>query len=172
MGSPWLAIDNNFPTFTGSEGLKEQIRLIHDFLPTLIECLKYQLSNLGTNNWNATEMQNFQSDTTKELEDAMDTTDAELAQLILDLEKLNDRVGSIAERLADTETDLSYLEQWKQQLTEQIETMESELDDLSAEQDSVGQLLREDENGITLGKKGVTLSLVGTVYINGVLIES
>lgn len=172
MSSPWLSIDNNFPTFTGAEGLKEQVRLIHDFLPILIECLKYQLSNLGTSNWNKTEMETFQSETTQELEDAMDSTDAELAQLIKNLEDLDERVVSIAGRLTDTETDISLLERWKEQITQQVDAMEENVNDLLAEQDSLDQILTEDENGISFGKQGTALNLVGTVYINGVLVET
>ena len=171
MGSNWLSVDNNFPTFTGTESLKEQVRQIHDFMPVLIESLKYQLNNLDSSNWNTKAMQTFQSDTTKEVEDALDNTDMELANLIHDLEELDRRLVSLAGRVTDNEIDISYIQKWKSEVTEQVDTLETALGLMQADADRLEQVIKVDEDGnLTLGAEGKILQLLGTVYLNGSLL--
>lgn len=172
MGSNWLVIDNNFPTFTGQESLKEQVRLLHDFLPIMIESLKYQLNNLDSSNWNAKAMQTFQKDTTKELEDAVDTTDAELAQVIRSLEKLETQLGSLLERQADIETDVALLEKWKTEIQTQADRTEETVEMLETAVDGLERCITPEEDGATIGGEGQVIRLVGTVYLNGTLLQT
>lgn len=169
MGSNWLSIDNNFPTFTGQESLREQVRLLHDFIPILIEGLKYQLNNLDGTNWNAKAKERFQKETTEELEDAMDTTDAEVARLIRSLEGLTQDMDQILRQIASLGEDVGWLEERTEDLAERTEDLEERQDSMSADLDELQQLVRVLEDGsIQIGTEGVALRLTGTVYINDV----
>ena len=172
MGSNWSLVDNNFPTFTGQENLKEQVKLLHDFLPIMIESLKYQLNNLDASNWNATAMQTFQEDTTRELETAMDTTDTELARLIYSMEELQRLVDSMTARMGDLESDTALLEKWKSEAAEQIGRLQDTVDEIAADVDALGQVVAPDAEGATIGAEGMTIRLVGRVYLNGVLLQA
>lgn len=171
MGSNWLSIDNNFPTFTGDESLKDQVRLLHDFLPVLIEGLKYQLNNLDSSNWNTKAMKTFQKDTTQELEEAMDTTDAELARLILELGDIGGKIDGITGRITGAESDISWLEAWRPVIQRQTDDLEKRVEGLSADQDALERSVSIQEDGVTIGGDGQVIRLVGTVYLNGTLLQ-
>lgn len=171
MGSNWKSIDNNFPTFLGGENLKEQVRLLHDFLPILIESLKYQLSNLDETNWNAKAKEDFQTDTTAELDEAMDVTDRELANLIRELEEVQAALEAVAARQAELDADVGWLERRQEELQEQADRTEAAAEEAAAELDGIGQILTRNEDGsCTLGREGMTVHLKGTVYLNGQLL--
>lgn len=57
MPSNWMAIDQNFPTFTGEESPQQQIQALHNYLFQLREGLQYSLRNLTTENFNAVALQ-------------------------------------------------------------------------------------------------------------------
>jgi len=171
MGSNWQSIDNNFPTFLGNENLKDQVKLLHDFLPILIESLKYQLNNLDASNWNTKAKETFQSETTKELEDAMDNTDTELAQVIRELEGVSERLSRLMAEMSGVELDIALLERQQQETRHQMNELQLEADECAAELDLIGQILIPNEDGsYTLGGDGKILRLAGTVYLNGTLL--
>lgn len=167
MGSNWQSIDNQFPTFTGHESLKDQVRLIHDFLPVMIEGLKYQLNNLDANNWNTKARADFQKDTTADLEQAVDVTDKAVLELIAQTEALLARAEDLERRLAAAETDIAYLDLAQEGLAQQMGTLEGLVDAVCAELDAIGEVLVPDDTGVTLGAEGLTVKLVGTVTVNG-----
>lgn len=168
MGSNWQSIDNNFPTFLGGEKLTDQVRLLHDFLPVLIEALKYQLNNLDASNWNATAMKSFQEDTTKELEDAVDDTGSEMARLIRELENLNERVARLNALIQDVQLDMGLLERQAENTENRLDTVEQMAETAVSELDTISLVLVKNEDGsYTMGTEGGTLHLVGTVTVNG-----
>lgn len=168
MGSNWQSIDNNFPTFLGDESLKDQVRLLHDFLPILIESLKYQLNNLDASNWNATAKRQFQSDTTKELENAMDTTDAEVAELIRTAEALQNQMAKVLRRLNELEMDVGWQERTLEEIREDQNVIRQMAENSAGMLDGLSEFLTVNEDGsLTVGGEGKTVHLAGTVYLNG-----
>lgn len=168
MASNWLSIDNNMPTITGKETTWQLIMQLHNFIPILVESLKYQLSNLEASNWNQKAMKNFQKDTTKEVEDAVDSTDKELLALTADLEKLDERLRNLAARVTETETDLAQVMGWKNDLEQLVQGLEEQVGQAQTALDELGQAITIGEDGsITIGAAGVNLKLVGNVTVNG-----
>lgn len=168
MGSNWKSIDNNFPTFLGNENLREQVRLLHDFLPLLIESLKYQLNNLDSSNWNTKAKEQFQSDTTKELEDAMDTTDTAVAELIREAETIQAQVDRLIRRMNTLEADYDWQEQEMERIRQEQELIQDLTEDNAGQLDALAGFLTVNEDGtITIGGEGKTVHLAGTVYLNG-----
>ena len=168
MGSNWNSIDNNFPTFLGDESLKDQVRLLHDFLPILIESLKYQLNNLDSSNWNTTAKKQFQSDTTRELENAMDSTDMEVAELIRLTEDLQNQTARVLRRLADLEMDADWHEKAMEELEQEQKIIREMAEDSAGTLDGLRRFLTVNEDGsLTIGGDGIVIHLAGTVDLNG-----
>lgn len=102
MPSNLLAIDADFPTFTGEEPEKEQIQELTNYLYQLRESLQYSLQNLSKSNFNAAALNDLTSEATqgiekmiKQLDDAiiaLQRKDADMGQSIA-LLKENQIIG-------------------------------------------------------------------------------
>lgn len=168
MASNWLSIDNNMPTITGRESTWQMVMQLHNFIPILVESLKYQLSNLEASNWNQKAMKNFQKDTTKEVADAVDSTDKELLAVVADLEKLDERIRNLAARVTENETDLATVQSWKGRMEALVQGLEEQVGQAQIALDELGQAVTIGEDGsITIGGTGVSVKLVGNVTVNG-----
>ena len=141
---------------------------LHNFIPILVESLKYQLSNLEASNWNQKAMKNFQKDTTKEVADAVDSTDKELLAVVADLEKLDERIRNLAARVTENETDLATVQSWKGSMEALVQGLEEQVGQAQIALDELGQAVTIGEDGsITIGGTGVSVKLVGNVTVNG-----
>ena len=165
MPSAWSLIDTNFPAFTGEEKVRDQVSVILNYMFMLSEGLKYQLSNLGSQNFNTTALKNIQIETTADVEEALGQVTEELTGVKNSLSTLLSGVGR--------------LESWQKDAIEQMDALAEALLDLADAladlQESLGQLksiVRKNEDGsITVGSEGVRLDLIGEIYVNGNLIE-
>ena len=208
MPSNWLAMDDNFPTFTGEESPKEQIRALHNYLYQMREGLQYSMRNLTADNFNEaalSQMTDAQKEAVteelKKLQSMIAGFDNELATLrarVAGVENLEGRVNTLEteidllwessketdQRMQDAETAIAGLEQELEQAqaeldaqSEQIGQAQADIDELDIEQgkmkatvDALSKVIRIQEDGsVTIGEEGTTLSIVGTVYINGTL---
>lgn len=168
MGSNWLSIDNNMPTITGKESTWQMCMQLHNFLPIMIESLKYQLNNLDASNWNAKEKERFQKETTQEVESAVDTTDKEVLKLIQDLKNVDQRIVSLAGRMTDAEMDVAGLDRRCDDLEGENRQLVQQMSACQEWMDEVMQAMAIGNDGtITIGRAGVSVKLVGNVTING-----
>lgn len=168
MPKSWAMVDSNFPTFTGDEKPREQINALVDYMFVLVEELKFQLENLDSSNWNSNALKTFQSDTTKDVSEKVETQGDDIASvsgnvtaLAANLSLLTNEVAAISSRVSaleslsgrvkDVEIDLAYLQK--------------NLDEFIAEIREVMQI-DEETGAITIGEEGRDLHLVGNVYIN------
>lgn len=185
MPSNILAMDDNFPSFTGKESPKQQIMAIHNYLYQLREGLQYSLNNLSKDNFNATALEQMnesqKSEVTKELQQVY----AKLNKLSTEVDRLRSQVsesGDVSERvgdleewtgaaevqLADLDGRVTKLEQDETVATlQETVTGEGGLQERVEKVESIAQVA-EDGTG-TLGGEGKVLHLVGQIYINGVL---
>lgn len=109
MPSNLLAIDSNFPTFTGEEPVEEQIRELVNYLYQLRESLQYSLKNLTTDNFNAAALQNLTDDAKGEIGNQLQKIANELNQLSSEVETLKGRISgidSLTTRMKNAETDI------------------------------------------------------------------
>lgn len=120
MPSNFMGLDD-FPTFTGQESPKEQIRALHNYLFVMREYLGYTLQNLSAENWNETALQKLTEGTQSEL-------------------------------------------------VKKLQTVSEQLSKLSQKVEALTQVVQKSDTGTTIGEEGKELRLVGTVYINGVLL--
>ena len=157
MPSNWQSIDMNFPSFTGEESPKEQIRQLHNYLFQLRQGLQYSLQNLGLKNFNAAGL--------KELTEAQKQDVTVLLQGITQaVNNLSGELNSLSGRVRDVEKlsgQIADIEEW----TAAAETQLKDLDDRIT---ALEQILRVGEDGsISIGVAGRTINIVGSILING-----
>ena len=162
MPSAWSLIDTNFPTFTGDERVRDQVDVILNYMFMLAEGLKYQLSNLGAQNFNTTALKNIQIETTADVEKT--------------LEGMLTEIDAIKNSVSSVRAGLSSLETWRKTAAQQLQDLEDGQADLSDSlqvlSEGLAEIFRKDEDGnLTIGKEGISLNLIGSIYINGQLVE-
>ena len=189
MPSPWTMVDSSFPSFTGEESPREQVVALVDYMYMLTEALKYQLENLDSGNWNTAALKDFQVDTTQDVAAQVAAVAATLTVVVNEVTTLSSRVSaveSLTGRVTQVETDVGYLQQGQEELlrsdreqNEQLEALQIGTDELGTEMTAVktevnklnGTVQTDTDGNTTLGQDGKMLRLLGSVYINGVLIE-
>lgn len=165
MPSAWSLIDTSFPTFTGDEKIRDQISVILNYMFMLAEGLKYQTSNLGAQNFNATALKNIQIETTADVE-------AALEELVEDLLSIKNNVSSLR-------TSVSQLEDWRDDAAQQLQDLSEGQNNLAETQRSMqGSLTalqsvvqKNNDGSSVIGAAGKRLDLIGSIYINGKLVE-
>lgn len=158
MPSAWSLIDASFPTFTGEERVRDQVGIMLNYMFMLAEGLKYQLSNLGEANFNTTALKDIQIETTADVE-------AALADMLQELDTIKNSVSSLR-------AGLTRIEDWQKTVNKQFEDLDVVLFDQSKAIDELNALIRKNEDGtISIGAEGASLHLLGSVYVNGKLLE-
>ncbi len=158
MPSAWSLIDASFPTFTGEERVRDQVGIMLNYMFMLAEGLKYQLSNLGEANFNTTALKDIQIETTADVE-------AALADMLQELDTVKNSVSSLR-------AGLTRIEDWQKTVNKQFDDLGVVLSDQSKAIDELNALIRKNEDGtISIGAEGASLHLLGSVYVNGKLLE-
>ena len=132
MGSNWLAVDSNFPSFTGRESPTEQIRALHNYLHCLKEHLKYSLNNLTADNWNTAALDSLTADAKEQLRVGIASMTNQLTQMQAQINDLQKKVAigdKLDSRVTATEESITYLEEDVQVLAEQALQMQQDLSD-------------------------------------------
>lgn len=158
MPSAWSLIESSFPSFSGDERVRDQLAILIDYMYMLSEGLKYQLTNLSSDNFNTKALQDIQIETTADVENA-------LAEVLFNLESLNSSLSALRGKV-------SYLEEWQGNAVKQLidlsvaqRQQEKRLSDLAS-------LIHQEQDGsIVVGSEGAVIRLVGDVYVNGILLD-
>ena len=164
MPSAWNLIDTSFPTFTGKERPSEQIPVILDYMYMLSEGLKYQLNNLNAKNWNTNALEDLKIETTEDLVEQMTAVTEDISTAI-------NRLNTLNAQLLQMEMDVGALEKQAQEQGDAIEELDERMVSTEGAIQQLEDLIAvDDSGGVTIGKAGQTVRLVGNVYINGVLV--
>ena len=187
MPHAWALVESSFPTFAEGETSAEKITQLVDYMKILTEALQYQLENLDADNWNTTALENFQIDTTKDVEDHLEAVSRTLILLTSEIYNLSNRliaVETLGGRMTQVELDVTYLEQDQaktdetvEELLEQMGYAQADIDTLEQESAEtarmLGQIQRvvqsDQEGNATVGAEGKDVYLTGNIYINGIL---
>lgn len=132
MGSNWLAVDSNFPSFTGKESPTEQIRALHNYLFCLKEQLQYSLNNLTADNWNTDALKSLTDDAKDQLNIGISSMNNHLAQMQNQLNELQKKVvnaDDLGPRVTATEESITYMEADIKDLVSQIQQMQIDIAD-------------------------------------------
>lgn len=145
MPSNWGSLDNGFPTFTGREDPEQQIRALHDYLYQLREALRYSLQNLTAENFNAAALKDLTDEQKNALTEELTKVTAALNQMGTQVERLASRVSgveSLAGRVTDAETEITYLQA-------RMDTAETRVAGLEQDVEDTGQSVQALEGGMT-----------------------
>lgn len=165
MPSAWSLIDTSFPTFTGDERVRDQVETMLNYMFMLAEGLKYQLSNLSSQNFNTTALRDIQIETTADVEAALEDMLTELDTIQNILNTLRSGVVKLEGWQNSTNTLLEELKAEQNRQSEEQARQSKQLETL------VGIIGKNEDGSITIGADNTTLHLLGSVYINGTLVE-
>lgn len=199
MPGQWTSIETNFPTFTGNEKVEDKLAALHNYMHILTQQLKYNLSNLGAENWNTSALRQLTKDTSDEVAAAIAS---ELESIAKRYEQLNANISALTGRMNGAEGEIARLEERTDQLegnvksaqediswldeaitgegglAKRMEHAEGAVEDLQVQSDELAQATEElkgavavAESSVTIGGEGKELRLVGRIYINGILFE-
>lgn len=194
MPSQWLAIDDNFPSFTGAEAPGEQIRALHNYLYQLRESLQYSLRNLTADNFNAAALQNMSAEQKNEVTKQLEKVYSVTSELSAKNDKLDTRVRNVEKlpgRLEEIESELQENAEAAKQARARAEEAAAGIAKLQETQSGSDRRLNElqelatsikgevdrlsaaigksADGGLCIGVDGGSIHLIGKVYINGVL---
>ena len=165
MPSAWSLIDTSFPAFTGEERVRDQVEIILNYMFMLAEGLKYQLSNLSSQNFNTTALKDIQIETTADVEKALEEIVAELEQIKASTTSIQESVSKLKLWQKTADEALTDLDEAQNTLSENQQKITDDLDALK----NIVQV--KEDGSVAIGGEGVTLNLIGSIYINGTLIE-
>lgn len=176
MPHAWALVDSSFPTFSVDEKSGDKITKLVDYMKILVEALQYQLENLDTANWNTAALETFQTDTTEDVEARVTALAQNLASLTNEVTRISGELSSTEGRVQRLEEDTGYLQKDMEEARADIESLEEQM---AAAQEGIDELketldgtVDKDESGnVTLGNQGKDLFLVGSIYVNGKLLE-
>ena len=138
MPKDYLALDTNFPSFTGTETTDQKVDQLYNYTYMLLENLRYTLRNLDGSNFNEAGLNDITDPIYKKIEDA----EGNIAELALDAKGL-------ALRLSNAEGDINQLEITAQGMAAQIKNAEGDITTLQATAKGLQTQIKNAEGDIT-----------------------
>lgn len=179
MPSNLLLIDAGFPTFTGEESPKQQIRALHDYMFQLREGLEYSLRNLTKENFNAAALESMTSEQQSAVTEELKKVYALLNQMSAQIQALQGKVTNaegLNSRVEELEEETEALGGWVvavERTAEEAEQTAAEAKQTATETAAALEALQgvvqvAEDGSVTIGTADKPLQLIGIVSINGV----
>ena len=105
-----LSADTSFPTFTPEQTNEQKLDVVTNYLYMLLEQLRYTLQNLGSGNFNDTELKDIGLTITQPIYVDLENAAGAIADLTLTADQLTSR-------LEDAEGNISSIEQYARSIT-------------------------------------------------------
>ena len=191
-----LAADTSFPNLKKEQTTDEKFGVITNYLYMLLEQLRYTLANLGTGNFNETELEEFINLITEPVYIQLHDAEGNISSLQITAESLTSRLTdaegnisvlqqtseSLSSRITDTEGNVSILQQTSNSLVSRVTDAEGNISTLQQTSSSllirVGNTegnvttLQQTVNSITLSvSNGETTSVISLMK-NGIAVSS
>lgn len=171
MPKDYLALDTNFPSFTGTETTDQKVDQLYSYTYMLLENLRYTLRNLDSTNFNEEGLKEITNPIYAGIEDA----EGNITKLALEAQGL-------ALRVSNAENDVTQLQITAQGLQAQITNQEGDITQIQAQANglsvTVGQQgqaitsLQFTINGLTItGPTGTTMINGGSVYTPTLIVQ-
>lgn len=171
MPKDYLALDTNFPSFTGTETTDQKVDQLYNYTYILLENLRYTLRNLDSTNFNEEGLNEITNPIYADIEDA----EGNITKLALEAQGL-------ALRVSNAENDVTQLQITAQGLQAQITNQEGDITQIQAQANglsvTVGQQgqaitsLQFTINGLTItGPTGTTMINGGSVYTPTLIVQ-
>lgn len=171
MPKDYLALDTNFPSFTGTETTDQKVDQLYNYTYMLLENLRYTLRNLDSTNFNEEGLKEITNPIYADIEDA----EGNITKLALEAQGL-------ALRVSNAENDVTQLQITAQGLQAQITNQKGDITQIQAQANglsvTVGQQgqaitsLQFTINGLTItGPTGTTMINGGSVYTPTLIVQ-
>lgn len=105
-----LSADTSFPTFTPEQTNEQKLDVVTNYLYMLLEQLRYTLQNLGSGNFNDTELKDIGLTITQPIYVDLENAAGAIADLTLTADQLSSRIE-------DAEGDISSIDQYARSIT-------------------------------------------------------
>lgn len=173
MPSMLMLADTQFPRFTETEGNDEKFDKVYNYLYMLLEQLRYTLSNLGSENFNTSDLGEIGEVITAPLSDELQVFRRQMVGEDGAVSLVTQTCDALTSRIASAEGSISTLEQTSDSLTFRIGKAEGAITEIK--QTGSGLSLSVSNSGtsstIKLWSNSVEISSA-TVNITGVLTVS
>ncbi|MBQ8249064.1 MAG: hypothetical protein IJY93_04180 [Clostridia bacterium] len=130
MPSMLMLADTQFPRFTETEGSDEKFDKVYNYLYMLLEQLRYTLSNLGSENFNTSDLGEIGEVITAPLSDELQVFRRALVGEDGDMSQISQTGSSLISRIASAEGSISTLMQTSVSLTSRIEDAEGAITEI------------------------------------------
>ena len=166
MPSNWLAIDTDFPSFTGEETPGQQIQALHNYLFQLREGLQYSLQNLTEKNFNAAALQSLtdaqKNEVTAQLQkvyDLLNQTTTKIDSLgnrVSGIESLSGRVGVTEKEITDLKDRAALSEENVEGLADWVTEIQGAADGLQRATENINTAIETIRSDVTINRGNVT----------------
>lgn len=138
MPKDYLALNTNFPSFTGTETTEQKVDQLYNYTYMLLENLRYTLRNLDGSNFNEAGLSDITDPIYRELEDA----EGNILNLAVE-------ATGLALRVSNAEGDITSLQATAQGLAAQISNAEGDITSLQATAAGLAAQISNAEGDIT-----------------------
>ena len=138
MPKDYLALDTNFPSFTGTETTEQKVDQLYNYTYMLLENLRYTLRTLDGSNFNEAGLSDITDPIYRELEDA----EGNILNLAVE-------ATGLALRVSNAEGDITSLQATAQGLAAQISNAEGDITSLQATAAGLAAQISNAEGDIT-----------------------
>lgn len=159
MPKDYLALDTNFPSFTGTETTEQKVDQLYNYTYMLLENLRYTLRNLDGSNFNEAGLNDITDPIYRKIEDAegnITELAVEAAGLSLrvtnaenDITQLGITAQGLAAQISDAEGNITSLQATAAGLAAQISNAEGDITSLQATTSGLAARVTSAEGNIT-----------------------
>ena len=159
MPKDYLALDTNFPSFTGTETTEQKVDQLYNYTYMLLENLRYTLRNLDGSNFNEAGLNDITDPIYRKIEDAegnITELAVEAAGLSLrvtnaenDITQLGITAQGLAAQISNAEGDITSLQATAAGLAAQISNAEGDITSLQATTSGLAARVTSAEGNIT-----------------------
>ena len=192
MPKDYLALDTNFPSFTGTETTDQKVDQLYNYTYMLLENLRYTLRNLDSSNFNEAGLNEITDPIYAKIEDA----EGNITQLQIEAQGLALRVSNaegditqlgvtaqgLAAQISNAEGDITTLQATAAGLDTRVTSAEGNITNLQltanglsltvGQQGSAIQSLQFTINGLTItGPTGTTMINGGAIYTPTLMVQ-
>lgn len=149
-------LDSGLPRFTGTENTEDKVAAIQNYLFMLLEELRYILQNLGTENFNAAELDGLKTEIRNAVKIDL-SSGGDMATIQVDLAGLHTSIRN-------AEGNISTLEQTAQEIRTEVA---GKINGTQAQ-----TLISQNLNSITLSASDGDNQSTISIYANGIFVDS
>lgn len=161
MPSMLMLADTQFPRFTEAEGNDEKFDKVYNYLYMLLEQLRYTLSNLGSENFNTSDLGEIGEVITAPISDELQVFRRQMVGEGGAVSQIAQTCDALSSQITGINGSISTLTQTSASLTSRIQDAEGAISEI-----------KQTGNGLSLSVSNSGTSSTIALYSNGVFVDS